>query len=259
MESIAETVPNLENFKKQILETGNLPRHVAIIMDGNGRWAKSLGKPRVSGHREGVNSVRVITELAGELGIEVLTLYTFSSENWKRPRLEVSALMNLLLETINREVEDLDRNNVRLSIIGHLADLPAGPRRGMERAIEKLSGNTGLILNLALSYGSRQEIVHAVQSLARDVQSGTLGPEGIGEENISRALYTRKLPDPDLLIRTSGEFRLSNFLLWQLAYTEIFVSRVFWPAFREREFLEAIDSYQHRERRYGRVSEQIKS
>jgi len=251
-------VQDLENIKQTILANGNLPEHVAIIMDGNGRWAKSMGKQRVSGHREGVNSVRIITELAGELGLKVLTLYTFSSENWKRPRLEVSALMNLLLDTINREVEDLDRNNVRLSIIGHLEDLPAGPRRGMQKAIDRLQKNTGLILNLALSYGSRQEIKSAVQVIAEKVKQGELQPGDITDDTISSAMFTSNLPDPDLLIRTSGEFRLSNFLLWQLAYTEIYVSPVFWPAFREKEFLEAILNYQQRERRFGRVSEQIK-
>ncbi len=250
---------DIDAYKQDILSHGNLPEHVAIIMDGNGRWAKSKGKARVAGHREGVKSVRVITELAGELGLKVLTLYTFSSENWKRPPLEVSALMNLLLETINREVADLDRNNVKLSIIGHLEDLPTGPRKGMQRALDKLSGNTGLILNLALSYGSRQEIQSAVQDIARKVRTGEINPEKVDDETISQHLYTKALPDPDLLIRTSGEFRISNFLLWQLAYTEIFVSPVFWPAFREREFLDAISSYQKRERRYGRVSEQIKS
>lgn len=249
---------DLSTYKQEILSRGNLPAHVAIIMDGNGRWAKSKGKPRVSGHREGVKSVRVITELAGELGLKVLTLYTFSSENWKRPPLEVSALMNLLLETINREVVDLDKNNVKLSIIGHLEDLPSGPRKGMQRALDRLSDNTGLILNLALSYGSRQEILQAVQEMADKAAKGELDPSAIDDRLVSEHLYTRDLPDPDLLIRTSGEFRLSNFLLWQLAYTEIFVSPDFWPAFREKEFLDAIASYQKRERRYGRVSEQIK-
>jgi len=252
-------VQDLETYKNDIIEYGNLPAHVAIIMDGNGRWAKSQGKARVSGHREGVRSVRVITELAGELGLEVLTLYTFSSENWKRPPLEVSALMNLLLETINREVEDLDRNNVKLSIIGHLEDLPAGPRKGMLRAIDRLKNNTGLILNLALSYGSRLEIRHAIQAIGAKVKKGELNPSDIDDNTISQHMYTADLPDPDLLIRTSGEFRLSNFLLWELAYTEIYVSPVNWPAFREREFLDALASYQKRERRYGRVSEQIKS
>ena len=250
---------DLNEYKQSIIQRGNLPRHVAIIMDGNGRWAKSQGKARVSGHREGVNSVRVITELAGELGLKVLTLYTFSSENWKRPRMEVSALMNLLLDTINREVEDLDRNNVQLSIIGDLSSLPAAPRKGMQVAMDRLRKNTGLILNLALSYGSRQEILSAVQALAREVQQGNIEPEAIDHALFSRFLYTADLPDPDLLIRTSGEFRLSNFLLYQLAYTEIYVSPVLWPAFRERQFLDAIQAYQSRERRFGKVSEQIKT
>lgn len=248
---------DLNDYKQDIITRGNLPEHVAIIMDGNGRWAKAQGKTRVFGHREGVRSVRVITELAGELNLKVLTLYTFSSENWKRPPLEVSALMNLLLETINREVEDLDKNNVRLSIIGSLEDLPSGPRKGMLKAMDRLSGNTGLILNLALSYGGRQEIQRAVREISEKVEKGNLTSSSIDEKVISEHLYTKSLPDPDLLIRTSGEFRLSNFLLWQLAYTEIFVSPVLWPAFREREFLDALASYQQRERRYGKVSEQI--
>lgn len=226
-------------------------------MDGNGRWAKGKNRPRIFGHKAGVKTVRLITELAGELGLKTLTLYTFSNENWKRPKLEVSALMNLLLETINKEVDDLHRNNVKLTVIGDLASMPEGPRRGMLAGIERTAGNTGLNLNLALNYGSRQEILEAVKTIASAVQNGELEIEGINDQLISRHLYTSDIPDPDLLIRTSGEFRLSNFLLWQLAYTEIFVTPVFWPAFNEMDFLEAITNYQHRERRYGQVSEQI--
>ena len=247
----------LEQLKSEVLERGNLPRHVAIIMDGNGRWAKSRSKPRIFGHRAGVKSVRRITELAGELGLEALTLYTFSSENWKRPKLEVSALMNLLLDTITKEVEDLHRNNVRLTVIGDLESMPKGPRSGMLAGIEKTANNTGLNLNLALNYGSRQEILSAVKSMGRDVEKGELKVSEIDDKTISSYLFTSEMSDPDLLIRTSGEFRLSNFLLWQLAYTEIFVTPVFWPAFEEKDFLEAICDYQKRERRYGQVSEQI--
>ena len=246
-----------DQLKSEVISHGNLPQHVAIIMDGNGRWAKSQSKPRIFGHRAGVKSVRRITELAGELGLRTLTLYTFSSENWKRPKLEVSALMNLLLDTITKEVDDLHRNNVRLTVIGDLASMPSGPRAGMLAGIERTAKNTGLNLNLALNYGSRQEILTAVQKIGSEVAAGKMSPGDISDETISKFLYTADTPDPDLLIRTSGEFRLSNFLLWQLAYTEIFVTPVYWPAFQGTDFLEAIRDYQKRERRYGQVSEQI--
>ncbi|NQV30601.1 MAG: isoprenyl transferase [Candidatus Marinimicrobia bacterium] len=249
----------VEKLKAEVISRGNLPKHVAIIMDGNGRWAKSRSKPRIFGHRAGVKTVRRITELAGELGLETLTLYTFSSENWKRPKLEVSALMNLLLDTITKEVDDLHRNNVRLTVIGDLDSMPKGPRRGMLDGVERTAKNTGLNLNLALNYGSRQEILQAVQAIAAAVEKGDLKVTEINDTIISNYLFTANTPDPDLLIRTSGEFRLSNFLLWQLAYTEIFVTPVFWPAFEEKDFLEAIWDYQKRERRYGQVSEQIQS
>lgn len=249
----------IEKLKSDVVSRGNLPKHVAIIMDGNGRWAKSRSKPRIFGHRAGVKTVRRITELAGELGLETLTLYTFSSENWKRPRVEVSALMNLLLDTITKEVDDLHRNNVRLTVIGDLDSMPKGPRKGMLDGVERTAKNTGLNLNLALNYGSRQEILQAVQAIAAAVEKGELKVSEINDTTISSYLFTANIPDPDLLIRTSGEFRLSNFLLWQLAYTEIFVTPVFWPAFEEKDFLEAIWDYQKRERRYGQVSEQIQS
>ena len=250
---------DIDKLKSEVLKRGNLPMHVAIIMDGNGRWAKSRSQPRIFGHKAGVKSVRRITELAGELGLETLTLYTFSHENWKRPKLEVSALMNLLLDTITKEVDDLHRNNVRLTVIGDLESMPKGTRGGMLAGIEKTAQNSGLNLNLALNYGSRQEILQAVQNISADVEQGTLKVSDISDKTISNYLYTSKINDPDLLIRTSGEFRLSNFLLWQLAYTEIFVTPVFWPAFEEKDFLEAICDYQKRERRYGQVSEQIQT
>jgi undecaprenyl diphosphate synthase len=250
---------SLETLKQNVLSQGNLPQHVAIIMDGNGRWAKSRSKPRIFGHRAGVKTVRKITELAGELGLSTLTLYTFSSENWKRPRVEVSALMNLLLDTITREVEDLHRNNVRLTVIGDLNSLPAGPRKGMLDGIRRTADNTGLNLNLALNYGSRQEILTAFRAIGAEIEQGRIKAVEITDKLISEHLYTRDIPDPDLLIRTSGEFRLSNFLLWQLAYTEIFVTPVYWPAFSEKDFLEALQDYQSRERRFGQVSEQIKT
>ncbi len=230
---------------------GALPSHVAIIMDGNGRWAKSRRLPRVAGHREGVNSVREIVETAGELGIPHLTLYTFSSENWERPASEVSALMNLLLATLRSEVERLHRKNVQVRALGFLDDLPSGPRKGLQEAMERTRGNTGLVLSLALSYGSRQEIVHAVNRLLAD------GHERVTEELLSSYLFNSDLPDPDLLIRTGGEYRLSNFLLWQLAYTELHVCDLPWPEFRREQFLEALKVFANRERRFGRTSEQL--
>jgi undecaprenyl diphosphate synthase len=234
------------------------PRHIAIIMDGNGRWAKQRGLPRVMGHREGIKSVREIVEACGELGVEVLTLYTFSTENWRRPKDEVSALMKLLLKTIQKEIRELIHNNIRLTVIGNLEHLPDAARKSMETAIEKTRSNTGLNLNLALSYGSREELVHAVKRIALQVANGELDPNAVSSQTIQNNLYTAGMPDPDLLIRTSGEFRISNFLLWQLAYTEIFITDVLWPDFRKPDLLKAIEDFQKRERRFGKVSEQLK-
>lgn len=246
-------------LQEAIKTAGNLPAHVAIIMDGNGRWAKKRGLPRVEGHKEGINSVREVVETAGELGIKFLTLYTFSTENWRRPKGEVTALMSLLLRTIREEVDELNKKNVRLTTIGHLDDLPYLPREGITHALRVLQNNTGLTLNLALSYSGRQEMTDCIRTIAAKAQQGLIKPEDVTEQLISQELYTADLPDPDLLIRTSGELRLSNFLLWQLAYTEIYVTEVLWPDFRRREFLTAISCYQKRERRYGKVSEQIQA
>ena len=248
---------NIEDLKKNILKCGNLPQHVAIIMDGNGRWAKSRQLKRVAGHKEGINSVREIVETAGNLGIKYLTLYTFSTENWNRPKGEVTALMALLLRTIRAEVNDLKKNNVRLSTIGRLDDLPFLARQSMRQAIDILKDNTGLNLVLALSYSSRQEILDAVRKIAEMAVKQKISPESIDEPFFSAQMYTGDIPDPDLLIRTSGELRISNFLLWQLAYTEIYVTDVLWPDFRNMEFLKAIQTYQGRERRFGKVSEQL--
>ena len=244
-------------IKQHVLACGNIPRHVAIIMDGNGRWACERGLPRVEGHKEGINSVREIVKLCGEIDVKYLTLYTFSTENWKRPRSEVSALMRLLLQTIRGEVSELHKNNVRLNVLGNLKDLPLPARKGMESAISYLQKNTGLTLNLALSYSSRKEITLAIKHILRKVQIGELTIEDIDEDLISQHLYTASIPDPDLLIRTSGELRISNFLLWQLAYTEIYITKTYWPDFRRMEFLKAVEGYQKRERRFGKVSEQI--
>ncbi len=246
-----------QSIQEELKQKGNLPRHIAIIMDGNGRWARRRGLPRVAGHRKAVESVRDVVEACGDLGIEVLTLYTFSVENWGRPREEVTALMSLLVETIRKEIDDLVKNNVRLITIGHLEDLPPITRESIEYGMERTRHNTGLILNLALSYGGRREIVDTVKAIARKVLNGELRPEDIDEEVVSNHLYTAGLPDPDLLIRTSGELRISNFLLWQLAYTEMYITEVLWPDFRREHLYEAIRAYQKRERRFGLVSEQL--
>ena len=239
--------------------SGHIPDHIAIIMDGNGRWARERSLPRIAGHREGINSVREITQLCGEIGVKHLTLYTFSTENWQRPKAEVSALMTLLLKTINKEVKELHKNNVKFTVIGDLAMLPRSTRKGLQDGIELTQDNGGLNLCLALNYGSRKEMIDAIQSLASKVQSGEMGPEEINEAIFSDALYTKGIPDPDLLIRTSGECRLSNFLLWQSAYTEIFMTETYWPEFREEQLMDAIHDYQLRERRFGKVSEQVQS
>ena len=239
--------------------SGHIPDHIAIIMDGNGRWARERSLPRIAGHREGINSVREITRLCGEIGIKHLTLYTFSTENWQRPKAEVSALMTLLLKTINKEVKELHKNNVKFTVIGDLEMLPGSTRKGLQDGIDLTQDNEGLNLCLALNYGSRQEMIDAIQSLASKVLLGEMEPEEINEAIFSDALYTKGIPDPDLLIRTSGECRLSNFLLWQSAYTEIFITDTYWPEFREEQLMGAIHVYQLRERRFGKVSEQVQS
>jgi undecaprenyl diphosphate synthase len=246
---------NKKELRELIKKNATLPEHIAIIMDGNGRWAKQRSLPRFAGHREGINSVREITRICGEIGIKHLTLYTFSKENWARPQTEVSALMKLLLTSIRKEIKNLHENDVKLTTIGAFQDLPKSARKGIEEGIEITKDNTGLNLNLALSYGSRQEIMQAIKHIAKMVDSGSLKVDDINQENFENLLYTNKMPDPDLLIRTGGEFRVSNFLLWQIAYTEIFVTETFWPAFREIELLEAIKDFQSRERRFGKVAE----
>ncbi len=251
-----------QNKKKQEIERlvkqgAKLPKHVAIIMDGNGRWARKRGLPRVAGHSEGVKSVRAVVEAAGEIGIKVLTLYTFSKENWLRPRQEVSALMRLLVNTLRREINDLMKKNVRLRAMGDLNDLPEEAYDEILYGIERTRHNTGLVLNLALSYSGRQEILDAVRAIAYKIKAGLLQPEEISEQIFASHLYTNNLPDPDLLIRTSGELRVSNFMLWQLSYTEIYVTKTLWPDFRKAEFYDAMINYLNRERRFGKVSEQL--
>jgi undecaprenyl diphosphate synthase len=240
-------------LKENILKKGNLPAHIAIIMDGNGRWARRRGLPRTAGHKAGVKAVKRVVRAAGELGIRVLTLFTFSQENWKRPRSEVSAIMKLLYETTKREINELNENNVKLITTGRIEELSPRRRQILQEAMEKTRDNTGLILNLALNYGGRTEILDAVKRIASDVRENRLNPDELNEERFSGYLYTNGLPDPDLLIRTSGEMRISNFLLWQTSYTELYVTDILWPNFRAKDFYEAIWDYQNRQRRFGRV------
>ncbi len=231
-----------------------LPVHVAIIMDGNGRWAKERGRTRVDGHRAGSEASREVVEVAAELGVKYLTLYAFSVENWNRPKAEVSTLMKLLERFLKERTPELLKNNIRLQAIGRLNDLPEKTRQQLHLSIEQTSHCTGMTLILALSYGGRVEMVEAVRSIVREVQLGHLDPAQINEAVVSQNLYTRYYPDPDLLIRTSGEMRLSNFLLWQSSYTEIYVTKTLWPDFRRKSFIEALEDYSTRQRRFGRVS-----
>jgi undecaprenyl diphosphate synthase len=225
--------------------------HVAIIMDGNGRWAKKRGLPRIAGHRAGAKSVKEAIKGAKESGVSILTLYTFSTENWKRPKHEVAALFKMLEDYIDKEAEDLHKNDIKLSVIGRLAVLPETTQKKIRDCIEKTKDNKSLILNLALNYGSRTEIVDAVREIVRDCQSQRLKIEDINEKTFSSYLYTKDIPDPDLLIRTSGEMRVSNFLLWQISYAEIYMTKKLWPDFKKNDFKKAVKEYHSRERRYG--------
>jgi undecaprenyl diphosphate synthase len=233
--------------------TAKTPQHVAVIMDGNGRWARARKLPRVSGHRAGIESLREVVRAAGESGVKFLTVYAFSVENWERPAPEVRTLMRLLERFLKTETAELNRNNVRLQAIGRLNDLPAATQAQLHRTIEATKGNTGLTLILALSYSGRVELIEAFQSILREVRAGHLDSAQIDATVVHHHLYTRYYPDPDLLIRTSGEMRLSNFLLWQLSYTEIYVTQTLWPDFRGDEFRAALDDYALRQRRFGRV------
>lgn len=226
-------------------------------MDGNGRWAKSKNLPRIAGHREGVESVREIVKSCARIGVKYLTLYTFSTENWKRPKTEVTTLMRLLVKVLRREIQELHNNDVRLQAIGDIPALPEDVQKELADAIDKTRNNKTLTLVLALSYSGRWEIVDAVRSIARDLKEGKISEEEIKIDTFSKYLNTKNIPDPDLLIRTSGEMRISNFLLWQLAYSEMYITPVFWPQFREKDLLEAIADYGKRERRFGKVSEQL--
>lgn len=235
-----------------------MPQHVAVIMDGNGRWAQNHGHERYYGHQAGVEAVRGIIECAAELGIRYLTLYTFSTENWNRPKEEVELLMGLLVKAMHNELEKLIANNVRLLMAGRMQDLPESSREAMQYAIDKTAANDGLTVVLAISYSGRSELAHAAASIARKAVEGVLDPEEISEETISRHLYLSEVPDPDILIRTGGECRLSNFLLWQLAYAEFFFMPVMWPDFSKDDFKEIIADFQNRERRYGKTGEQVR-
>lgn len=242
---------------KNEISKERMPRHIAIVMDGNGRWAKQRGLKRMFGHKQGVETVHRITEAAAELGVEYLTLYTFSTENWNRPKEEVDALMSLLVDTIAKETPTLMKNNVRLLTIGDTERLPEQTRRKFEQCIAETSANTGLNLVIALSYSSRWEIIEAVRKAAIAARNGEIDPSDINEQWVSQQMTTADIPDPDLLIRTSGELRISNFLLWQLAYAELYFTDCLWPDFDEEEFYRAIINYQHRERRFGKTSEQV--
>jgi len=244
---------------KSQINLEKLPKHIAIIMDGNGRWAKGKGMPRVFGHKSGVKAVRETTEAAAELGIEYLTLYAFSTENWNRPAFEVKALMTLLVETIKGEVKTLNKNNIRLQAIGDISKLPEKSYKALLKAIDDTKQNTRMTLVLALNYSAKWEIMNAVKDLASQVESGKLKAEDLDENVFADALETKGMPDPELLIRTSGETRISNFLLWQIAYSELYFTPIFWPDFRKKDLFEAVLNYQQRERRFGKTSEQITS
>jgi len=241
------------------LDPDRLPRHVAIIMDGNGRWAQQRGLKRVQGHAAGAESVREVVRLARKLGIPYLTLFAFSEENWQRPGLEIRAIMALLRRYLHRELSEMQENQIALKAIGNLEQLPPAVRRDLEQTMAATAPGARMVLTLALSYGGRSEIVQAVKTMARDLLAGRIAPGDLDADLFSRYLYTAGMPDPDLLIRTSGEHRLSNFLLWQSAYTELYLTDTLWPDFREEEFLKALQSYQQRERRFGLTQEQIEA
>jgi undecaprenyl diphosphate synthase len=243
---------------KDNIDMLRLPSHIAIIMDGNGRWAKEKGEDRLYGHLHGVESVRNIVEGAAELGIKYLTLYAFSTENWDRPEYEVSGLMELLVETIHNEVPTLNKNNIKLHVIGDIEMLPDAAKKELQEALNETSVNTGLNLVMALSYSSRWEIVRAVKNIAADVKSGKILPDAINQDTVQQYLTTKNFPDPELMIRTSGEYRISNFLLYQLAYSELYFTNTLWPDFRKENLYAAILDFQSRERRFGKTGEQIK-
>ena len=243
---------------KDSINKDNLPKHLAIIMDGNGRWAKKKGYLRALGHESGTKSVREVVETCAKLGIENLTLYAFSTENWNRPKLEVKLLMNILINSLQDELKTLNDNNIRLNSIGNLSLLPKSAQKKLQEVIETTKNNSRMVLTLALSYGSREELINVVKNISNKVKNNIISIDSIDESIINQHLYTQDLPDVDLLIRTSGEHRISNFLLWQIAYAELYFTDILWPDFKENDLYEAIISYQKRERRFGKTSEQIK-
>ena len=242
---------------KDKIDLNRVPKHVAIIMDGNGRWAKKHGKLRALGHQAGVMPVREVSEAGSELGVKYITLYAFSTENWNRPKAEVNALMNLLVSSIKKEIKDLKKNNIRLQTIGDLASLPKKSQKTLKEAISETADNDGLTLILALSYGSRSEIVNAAKALAIKFKNNEITEDEFTESSFSNELFTSEIPDPELMIRTSGELRISNFLMWQLAYAELYFTPTLWPDIRKKDFYEAIYDFQNRERRFGKTSEQL--
>ena len=247
----------LKEQLKQQIDMARLPQHIAIIMDGNGRWAKERGKQRIFGHQSAIQSVREVSEACAELGVPYLTLYAFSTENWNRPLAEVTGLMTLLAQTIKAETATLNKNNIRLNAIGDLGSLPKANYEQLIQAIEGTSHNTRMTLTLALSYSGRWDLTQASRRMAQEVAAGRLAPEAITDETLASYLSTAGMPDPELLVRTSGEERISNFLLWQLAYSELYFTPKYWPDFRKADLYEAILNYQHRERRFGKTSEQV--
>jgi len=248
-----------KDFKniEEVKNSGVIPKHIAIIMDGNGRWAKMHGLPRVAGHKKGVKTVREIVEACVNLGVKYLTLYTFSTENWQRPKNEVSTLMRLIVKSLKDETDELHKNNIKLTSIGNSDMLPIEVKEELEEAFEKTKMNTKMTLNLALSYSGRWELTNAFKLIAQNVKNGSLEIENITEDLVSKSLNTSEMPDPELVIRSGGEMRISNFLLWQIAYSEIYVTQILWPKFKTSNLIEAINEFQRRERRFGLVSEQI--
>lgn len=251
-----ENTDGSEALRREVSQ-GNLPRHIAIIMDGNGRWAKEQGQDRLFGHFHGVESVRNIVEGCAEIGVQYLTLYAFSTENWDRPENEVNGLMELLVDTIRKETETLNKNNIKMHVIGDRRMLSPEVNKELDESLEITAANTGLNLIMALSYSGRWELVNAVKNIAMDVEKGKLKAESIGQETLQQFLWTSNFPDPELMIRTSGEYRISNFLLFQLAYAELYFTNTRWPDFRKKHLFEAILDFQRRERRYGKTSEQL--
>lgn len=248
-----------EKLQQELKKSGEIPKHIAIIMDGNGRWAKKRELPRVAGHKRGVDTVRDIVEACAEIGVKYLTLYTFSTENWKRPKDEVSTLMRLLLNSLKDRVDELCENDIKLTTIGDTDALPYEVQKQLKADIERTKNNKKMVLNLALSYSGRWEILEAVKKISRAVEKGDIKADEINEQLFSKFLTTKDLPDPDLVIRTSGEFRVSNFLLWQIAYSEFVITDIYWPDFNRHHLYESIRAFQKRERRFGKVSEQIKN